>query len=351
MSENIDYHRIDDYLIKIFKKRISAFIHGPPGIGKSAAVNRVAEKLGVECIDMRLTQMDAVDLRGLPVLTENGQLTGWAPPEELPRGDGKGILFLDELNLAPPSVQHAAYQLILLRRLGKYTLPDGWVCFAAGNRVEDRAHVNELPSPLANRFVHINLGPPPITEWIEWGVVNNIDERIMGFLRWKPELLFLFNPDNPGTSFPTPRSWEFCSKLIKDDYDIKMLMDLATMSVGKRAASEIVAFIEIFSQIDPETILNDKNFTFPTDLGELIATITALAIHAKKQPEEILVKYLRVLARKDLLTEYSVLGVQQLTPDITRKNIAMLLEKNEDIRENLFTKLKGFINWSKDKVP
>ncbi|MFX1255101.1 MAG: ATP-binding protein, partial [Promethearchaeota archaeon] len=108
MPEEIEYQRIDDYLIKCFKKKISAFIHGPPGIGKSAAVQRVAQKLSVDYIDMRLTQMDAVDLRGLPVLAEEGELTAWAPPEELPR-EGTGILFLDELNLAPPSVQHAAY--------------------------------------------------------------------------------------------------------------------------------------------------------------------------------------------------------------------------------------------------
>ncbi|MFX0092909.1 MAG: AAA family ATPase [Candidatus Hodarchaeota archaeon] len=345
MSENIEYHRIDNYLIKCFQKKISAFIHGPPGIGKSAAVERVSQKLNIEYIDMRLTQMDAVDLRGLPVLTESGKLTDWAPPEELPR-EGEGILFLDELNLAPPSVQHAAYQLILQRRLGKYRLPDGWVCFAAGNRIEDRAHVNELPSPLANRFVHINMDPPPIDQWIKWATDNSIDERIMGFLQWRPEMLFLFNPDNPSSAFPTPRSWEFCSRLIQDETDLKALGDLAVMSVGRQAASEIGAFITIFSQIDPVAILNNSQYKLPTDLGELTATITALAVHVKQQPEHQQIVFLQFLARKDLSAEYSVLGAQIA---FSRPELRSLFQKiqadGSDLLKKLMQKLTGFLQW------
>ncbi|MFX0061083.1 MAG: ATP-binding protein [Candidatus Hermodarchaeota archaeon] len=345
MPEEIEYHRIDDYLIKCFKKKISAFIHGPPGIGKSAAVQRVAQKLSIDYIDMRLTQMDAVDLRGLPVLAEEGTLTAWAPPEELPR-EGTGILFLDELNLAPPSVQHAAYQLILQRRLGKYYLPQEWVCFAAGNRVEDRAHVNELPSPLANRFVHINMNTPPIDQWINWALENDIDERIMGFLKWRPEMLFEFNPDNPSTAFPTPRSWEFCSRLIQEEMDLKVMRDYATMSVGKRAASELAAFIEIFSQIDAEAILNDSKYQFPENLGELTATIIALSVHVKKASENLQLKYLELLAGDGLQAEYSVLGVQLA---FSRAQLVSLFERpkasNSKLVQKLLQKLEGFINW------
>ncbi|MFW9993594.1 MAG: ATP-binding protein [Candidatus Odinarchaeota archaeon] len=349
MPEDIEYHRVDDYLIKCFSKKLSAFIHGPPGIGKSAAVKRVTEKLGISLIDMRLTQMDAVDLRGLPVLSKSGELTGWAPPEELPR-EGDGILFLDELNLAPPSVQHAAYQLILQRRLGKYLLPDGWVCFAAGNRIEDRAHVSELPSPLANRFVHIDLGVPPVEKWILWAVENDIDERIMGFLRWKPELLFHFNPDNPGTAFPTPRSWEFCSQLIEEVKNPDELTDLVTMSVGGQTAAELVSFIEIFSKIDPEAILNDKNYKFPTDLCTLTATITALAVHVKNFPsEDIRLKYLSLLAKKDLSAEYSVLGIRITFPSKGKlplnPEFYTIISNDEVLMTKLGKKLRGYINW------
>ena len=69
--------------------------------------------------------------------------------------DGKGILFLDELNMAPPVMQGVAQQLILDRKIGSYKVPEGWLILSAGNRKEDRASVFEMPSPSANRFIHI----------------------------------------------------------------------------------------------------------------------------------------------------------------------------------------------------
>lgn len=339
----IEYEKVDNYLIKCYKKRLSVFLHGPPGVGKSAAIKRVTDKLGINCVDMRLTQMDAVDLRGLPILDASKKMTGWAAPEDLPR-DGKGILFLDELNLAPPSVQHAAYQLILMRKLGNYSLPEGWVAFAAGNRVEDRAHVIQLASPLANRFVHINMGPPTAERWSEWAIQQHIDVRIVGFLRWKPELLFSFNPSNPSLAFPTPRSWEFCSSLIDGETDPVVLIDLSSMSVGKIAGSELVAFIEIFSKINIQEVLKNPRYKFPVDLGMLTATITAIAIHARKGAKSVKINFLKLMARKDLSAEYSVLGIQiafptkDLLPLLNTPELSHLLE--------IFThKLEGFLNW------
>lgn len=342
MSEIIRYNRIDDYLMNCYRKKLSVFIHGPPGIGKSAAVVRVTGKLGIEHIDLRLTQMDAVDLRGLPVLSTEGQLTGWAPPEDLPR-ERAGILFLDELNLAPPSVQHAAYQLILQRRLGKYHLPPDWVCFAAGNRVEDRAHVTELPSPLANRFVHIFMDTPPIEDWLNWGSENGIDERILGFLRWKPDFLFQFNPDNPGMSFPTPRSWEFYSKLIDDVTDAQKIRDYGNMTVGTQPAGELLAFIEIFSQINPEEILTNPEFQFPLDnLAILVATIIVVGSYVKNQDNSKKIQFLKLLTQDSLSAEYTVLGVQL---SVDQAELISLLEADKELLKKLSSKIQGFIDW------
>ena len=74
--------------------------------------------------------------------------------------DGAGILFLDELNAAPAMVQARFYQLVLDRRLGEYMLPDGWVMIAAGKRDADRAHTTRMPTPLQNRFVHLEFEEP-----------------------------------------------------------------------------------------------------------------------------------------------------------------------------------------------
>ena len=136
--------------------KLSTMIWGPPGIGKSSIVAQTAARHELQFIDVRLSQLAPTDLRGLPV-PENG-VARWYPPEFLPRS-GRGILFLDELNMAPPAIQGMAQQLILDRKVGSYSVPDDWYIWAAGNRKEDRAAVFDMPSPLANRFVHLEVEP------------------------------------------------------------------------------------------------------------------------------------------------------------------------------------------------
>lgn len=105
------------------KLKISTMIWGAPGIGKSSIVKQITRKHKIDFVDVRLSQLAPTDLRGLPV-AEDG-ISKWYPPEFLPRS-GKGILFLDELNMAPPAMQGVAQQLILDRRVGSYQVPEGW---------------------------------------------------------------------------------------------------------------------------------------------------------------------------------------------------------------------------------
>ena len=128
---------------------------GPPGVGKSQIIAQIARDHGVPLIDVRLSQMEPTDLRGIPF--RNGDRVEWSVPALLPdttRHGPSGILFLDEITSAPPTVTAAAYQLILDRRLGEYRAPEGWVIFAAGNRYGDRGVTYVMPTPLANRFAH-----------------------------------------------------------------------------------------------------------------------------------------------------------------------------------------------------
>lgn len=128
---------------------------GPPGVGKSQIIGGIARTREVPLIDVRLSQMEPTDLRGIPFRA--GDHVEWSVPALLPdakRHGPRGILFLDEITSAPPTVTAAAYQLILDRRLGEYRVPEGWAIFAAGNRYGDRGVTYVMPTPLANRFTH-----------------------------------------------------------------------------------------------------------------------------------------------------------------------------------------------------
>ena len=149
--------------------RQPAFLWGPPGVGKSQVVAQVARQNGLALRDIRAVLLDPVDLRGLPRISADGRSV-WCPPAFLPgpADPERGIVFLDELNAAPPLVQAACYQLVLDRAIGEYRLPDGWSIVAAGNREGDRAVAYRMPSALANRMVHLDF-TPDLEDWLGSG--------------------------------------------------------------------------------------------------------------------------------------------------------------------------------------
>src|SRR5258708_9558867 len=189
--------------------RQPVFIWGSPGIGKSAVIRQLASALKLPLQDIRALLLDPVDLRGLPFLGPDGR-SKWATPDFLP-ADGSGILFLDELNAAPAMVQASCYQLVLDRKLGEYTLPEGWGIIAAGNRDSDRAVTTRMPAPLRNRFVHLEF-EVDTQEWSEWAIKAGVRPEVIAFLRFRPDLLSAFDRDQ--NAFPSPRPWESVPRIL-----------------------------------------------------------------------------------------------------------------------------------------
>jgi hypothetical protein len=183
----------------------------------------------------------------------------WAPPEDLPRDKGNWpiiVLFLDEMNSAPPSVQAAGYQLVLNHRIGKFKLPDNCVIIAAGNRESDKGVTYRMPSPLANRFVHLELRPD-FDSWLNWAVNNNVHADVTGYLAFAKKDLFDFDPRSASRSFATPRSWSFVSEIIEDEEDdAEMLTDLIAGTVGEGLAIKFMAHRKFAADLpNPSDIL------------------------------------------------------------------------------------------------
>jgi len=255
---------------------------GPPGVGKSQMVAQVAQRHDVPIIDIRLSQMEPSDLRGIPFRA--GEKVEWAPPAMLPdakRHGEAGILFLDEITSAPPSVSAAAYQLILDRRLGEYQVPAGWAIFAAGNRQGDRGVTYSMPAPLANRFSHFEV-ETHLDDWVAWAYKNGIDERVVAFLRFRPELLFDFDPAHNPVAFPSPRSWEFAHRALQKFGDQPQLLQGGLQAcVGPAAGIELHAFVSNLDQLpDLEAIVRGEDVTVPKETDLQYAVASALVGHA-----------------------------------------------------------------------
>ncbi len=269
------------------------FLWGGPGIGKSTVVAEVARDAGIGFCDQRLALMDPTDLRGV-VIPENRKAV-WLPPESLP-SDGEGILLLDELTLAPPLVQSSAYQLIQDKRLGEYILPKGWRIIAASNRAEHGANVFKMAYPLRNRFTHIEFDVN-VDDWKEWAVKNGIQEEIIEFILFRPDLLYKFDPKLNEDAFASPRSWTACSNLLrlKEKISKNILQESIEGTIGKGVAAEFFGYLEIRKQLPSiEKILAGENFV-PDRIDVACAIVIALAMRARTEQFGHLVEYLNYL--------------------------------------------------------
>lgn len=224
------------------KRKRPVFLWGPMGIGKSELVASIAESLNAPVIDMRMALLDPTDLRGIGFYNPATNTMDWASPVDLPSMEYAAqfehvILFLDEMNSAPPAVQAAAYQLILNRRIGQYKLPDNVSIIAAGNRETDKGVTYRMPAPLANRFVHFEMRVD-FDSWLNWAVTHNVHSDVVGYLSDHKVDLFDFTPTSSSRAFATPRSWTFVSEILREPLGEKQVMDVLSGTVGEGIAAK-----------------------------------------------------------------------------------------------------------------
>jgi hypothetical protein len=237
---------------------VPLFLWGGPGIGKSDVVRAAAAKMGVEVVEIRLSLMDPTDLRGLPMIIDDKVV--WMPPAMLPTMENT-LLFFDELNHAPPSIQSAAFQIILEGRIGEHYLPKGTKRIAAGNPNEAGMIAYELALPLTNRFIHLDMRSDH-NSWLEWAALNNIHPKVVSFIRTKPDHLYVLPKPGESLGFPTPRSWVYVSEILYTD---EMLDDLGEAlirgSIGGRVATSFLTYLRVLENCEtPEFVLDNPSY-------------------------------------------------------------------------------------------
>jgi hypothetical protein len=274
-------------LMRCMKVGRPAMIWGPPGIGKSDLIAEIGRDTNRPVIDMRLLLLEPTDIKGIPYFDPETKTMRWAQPTELPMpGDvtfENAILFLDEINAAPPSVQAAAYQLILNRRVGEYKLPAGVSMVCAGNRDTDKGVTYRMPSPLANRLVHVEMSVH-FDDWQKWAINEKVHADVVGFLTHHKQKLFDFDAKSPSKAFATPRSWFFVSQLLSDDLPESLNTALVAGTVGDGLATEFAAHRKVAAKMPKsEDVLMGKEKTLNVkDLSAMYSLTVSMCYTLKE---------------------------------------------------------------------
>ena len=307
-------------LALLVEARQPCVVWGPPGAAKSQIAQQVAAGAGCRYVDVRALLLDPVDLRGIPWRDGDGR-TRWAPPAFLPPPDdtGRWLVNLEELPSAAPMVQAALYQLVLDRAVGEYELPEGASLIACGNREGDRGVVHRMPTPLASRFVHLEIRVDA-EDWCAWGAGAGIAPEVLFFIQLRPELLHNFDPASKERAFACPRTWEFASGIVHRRRGLGPASERALLrgAVGEAAAVEFCAFLNVWRELPhPRAVLDDPGAApVPENASALIALCGSLYRMATDVNFDAVTAYAGRLRRE--VGEFLVGACVRREPDLQR---------------------------------
>ena len=246
--------QLTEFLLNVAVVR-PIFIWGPPGIGKSALVQRFAKEVGLDCVSLLGSQLAPEDIIGVPQIVDG--CSRFCPPVSIARKTPY-CLFLDELNACSQEVQKAFYSLIHERRIGEYLLPEGSVVIGAGNRTQDSAIVKPMSSALINRMIHVHLKVSH-RDWLEWAGENKIHHLVIQYIQNRPDHLWTQPPKHEET-FSSPRSWHMLSDALHEygnQWNDDILQVLAFGCLSAEHAGQFKAFVkQVRSNYKLKAILN-----------------------------------------------------------------------------------------------
>lgn len=290
--------RASSMIAKYIQARLVPMLIGSPGCGKSQVVHQIAQKYNLKVIDLRLSQCDPTDLLGFPNIM--GNKAGYLPMntfpiegDPIPDGYSGWLLFFDEFNSAPPSVQAAAYKVILDRMVGTWHIHKNVAMVCAGNLETDNAIVQPMSTAMQSRLVHLELIVDH-KEWVDHAASEGWDRRITSHISFKPGNLFTFKPDHTDHTYGCPRTWEFTNRLMQVvDPDSPEFLPLLAGTLSEGLAREFITFCKIEATLPKmvDLIAKPESTPVPVETSVLFALTGSIAHNATKDNIEPLMKY------------------------------------------------------------
>ena len=319
------------------QNNLPVIVKGRPGIGKSDIVAQVAADLSYELKISHPQVSDPTDFKGFPFPDKSGERATFLPFGDLAdliEAKHPTIAFLDDIGQAPPAVQAALMQLLLARRVNGHMISDHVRFVAATNRREDLAGVSGLLEPVKSRFAAIWELEVSLDEWCLWAVEHDLPAELIGFIRFRPNLLDDFKPSRDLVNSPSPRTVANVGKWLKaggDSLPEGIFFETVKGAAGEAFAAEFMAFMKIYRKLPniDLVLMNPDQAEVPDDAQTLYAICAALANRAKDTNFDRIVKYL------DRIPQETRFGVE----------LPVFAVKDAINRDKSLTRTKAFTEW------
>ena len=301
MSIQVNVNKATSELARTIRKQLVPMLVGSPGEGKSAIGHAIANMYNLKVIDVRLSQADPADLLGYPRIDEKTGKASYAPMDTfplegdpIPEGFSGWLLFFDEFNSAPRSVQAASYKVVLDKMVGQRKLHPNVAIMCAGNLETDNAIVEPMSTALQSRLVHFELAQDS-DAWLEWAGSNGIDHRITSFIRYKPGNLYAFDPNHSDKTYGCPRTWSFASRFTVGEEINNDLLPCLAGTISEGLAREFIGFCGIYKDLPTmaDIIKDPSGLKMPDEPSVLFALSGAIAHNATEGNIEKLVTFIR----------------------------------------------------------
>lgn len=251
------------YKIPVEKQR-PVLLMGPPGIGKTAIMEQIAEEMQINLVSYTITHHTRQSAIGLPFISkrmyagEEVSVTEYTMSEiiaaiydQIERsGVQEGILFLDEINCVSETLAPTMLQFLQYKTFGSHKVPDGFVIVTAGNPPEYNRSVRDFDIVTLDRVKRMDVHED-FDAWKDFAVRAGVHGSILSYLSIKKGNFYSIKAGIQGKQFVTARGWEDLSRILQvyEEMNLPVNTDLVSQYLeDPEIARDFAAYYELYNK-------------------------------------------------------------------------------------------------------